>query len=137
MPCPLHLGLDLVHRLSEEDDFEDKADATGKPPAPPHLKILASLRVLGRSECFDTCYELSNIHAETLRTFFLKFIKYISCLYGEYIKSPSTPTEINYAARQYELLVPTWPQVRTSAALIEAYDFSNTIYRKRRIILAC
>ena len=26
-------------------------------------------------------------------------------------------------------LVPTWSQVRTSAALIEAYDFSITIYR--------
>ena len=35
------------------------------------------------------------------------------------------------------LLVPTWSQVRTSAALIEAYDFSITIYRKRRRILVC
>ena len=102
VPYPLYL--ELVHRLSEEDDFEDKADATGKPSAPLHLKILASLRVLGRGECFDTCYELSNIHAETLRTFFLKFIRYISGLYGEYIKSPCTPTEINYVQRQYELL---------------------------------
>ena len=34
-------------------------------------------------------------------------------------------------------VVPTWSQVRTSAALIEAYDFSMTIYRKRRRTLVC
>ncbi len=102
LPYPVYQ--EILARLSEHPNFRDSQDATGRASAPLYLKLLSAMRVMGRGECFDTCYELTNINPETLRTFFHKFVEYVAALYPEYVKAPETDTEIRWVMEQYKRL---------------------------------
>ena len=70
--------------------------------APIELKILATLRVLGRGYCFDGVEELTLISAEVLRLFFRKFCKLFSEEYfHEYCSPPKSDEEIASAVSIY------------------------------------
>ena len=102
---PYPVFQDICRTLSEHAEFRDGTQGDSKvPSAPLALKVLAALRVLGRGECFDTCYELSNIHCETLRRFFHRFTAFYAAQYANYIKMPETPTELQWVLSQYERL---------------------------------
>ena len=97
---------DICRTLAEREEFKVHGTQgySKVPSAPLALKVLAALRVLGRGECFDTCYELSNIHSETLRRFFHRFTAFYASQYDNYIKKPRTPTEVQWVLSQYERL---------------------------------
>ena len=102
---PYPVFVDICRTLVERAEFKvDGTQGNSKvPSAPLALKVLAALRVLGRGECFDTCYELSNIHSETLRRFFHRFTAFYASQYDNYIKKPRTPTEVQWVLSQWVL----------------------------------
>ena len=60
----------LLAEVQTVDGLKDKKDGSGKLSTPAELKLLATLRVLGRGEVFDTAQELTNINEKTLRLWF-------------------------------------------------------------------
>lgn len=62
------------------------------------------LRVLWRGVTFDDIEELSNVSAETHRTFYHKFVKLFSNhLYKEWIYGPRNVEELRSSMAEYEL----------------------------------
>ena len=102
VPYPVYRK--LLAALQELPDFADAPDAIGRPGTPLYLKVLASLRVLGRGECFDTCDELSDIAAPTLNAFFHRFIDWLHRQYDVWVRFPATETEIERVLQQYATL---------------------------------
>ncbi len=62
--------------FAKESRFDfNGLDICGRPVVPLSLKVLGTLRVLGRATCFDGISELSNVSEETHRIFFHKFTR--------------------------------------------------------------
>lgn len=73
--------------------------------APLELKILATLRKLGRGGCFDNLYDSCGIDEETLRVFYHKFCRHFSeALYTTYVHPPTTQEEISKVTEVYKRL---------------------------------
>ena len=58
-----------------EVDGRGVANATGERGASLHVKILSVLRVLGRGDCFDDCFDGSNCSESSLSVWFHKFMR--------------------------------------------------------------
>jgi hypothetical protein len=73
--------------------------------APLELKVLATLRKLGRGGCFDSLAELTLIDQETLRVFYHRFCKLFSeNVFHTYVRGPETPAEIEKVVNVYARL---------------------------------
>ena len=101
---PYPLFEKIVAELEELPDFRDRTDALDRASAPLTLKVLASLRVLGRGECFDTCSELTQISDTTLRTFFHQFTSFYAPKFNVWCAAPTTEADLERVTEQYRLL---------------------------------
>jgi len=59
-----------------EKFFSEQHDAAHNPAHPLELKVLATLRILGRAWCFDDVTEATGISIQCVREFFHKFNAY-------------------------------------------------------------
>lgn len=72
---PFSLFLKLVE-MAEELGFEKRPkDCCGRSSIPLELKILGTLRVLGRATCFDGIQELTGGSREVHRGFSMNFVR--------------------------------------------------------------
>ena len=79
-----------------------RVDACGKEPAPIFLKLLGTLRMLGKGCSWDLLYELSGVSAEVHRKWTLAFIaKFSTEMYSVYVHGPRNNDELNSVTSLY------------------------------------
>jgi hypothetical protein len=72
---------------------------------PLELKILSTLRMLGRGGTFDDCFDGSGMSEETIRTFFLKFVRTFAYqFYHEFVHPPKTADEFAHVLSVYNAM---------------------------------
>ena len=102
---PFPIFEQLVETTRKAGWFSEGSDFAGNLAAPLELKILATLRVLGRGYCFDGVEELTLISAQVLRLFFRKFCTlYSQANFAKYCSPPNTELEIANALSVYTKL---------------------------------
>jgi len=91
--------VDLAYEWFPEDN---RSDCVGNHARPLELKILGVLRKLGRACTFDDIEELTNIHEETHRVFFHKFVKmFAEELYAKWVHFPQDDVTLKYTLDGY------------------------------------
>jgi Plant transposon protein len=79
-----------------------KVDACGKEVTPISLKLLGTLRILGKGCSWDLLYELSGVSAEVHRKWTLAFIaKFSTEMYSVYVYGPRNSEELNAVTSLY------------------------------------
>jgi hypothetical protein len=77
-------------------------DACGKETTPVFLKLLGTLRMLGKGCTWDLLYELSGVSAEVHRKWTLAFLdKFSKELYPVYVHGPRNNEELNQITSLY------------------------------------
>lgn len=101
----LCLSILFVVLFVNKDGSEPKADAFGRKAIPLELKILSTLRILGRGSVFDDAHEGSGMSEESCRSFFHSFCeKFAVDLFDMYVHPPQSPEEIKSVMNKYESL---------------------------------
>lgn len=92
VPYPLYLQLlVLAERWFPQKEF----DVCGRETTPVFLKLLGTLRMLGKGCSWDLLYELSGVSAEVHRKWTLNFIaKFCTEMYPVYVHGPRNSDEI-------------------------------------------
>lgn len=94
----------LVDKVRADGWFSEQPNAVGTPSHPLELKILAVLRMLGRNSTFDCMQEATLIDKETLRSFFIKFVKnYASLIAPNVISCPQSEKELRDCEHEYKM----------------------------------
>lgn len=98
---PYQLYLQLLH-FAETWFPQRKVDACGQELSPISLKLLGTLRILGKGCTWDLLYELSNVSAEVHRKWTLAFLEKFSLeMYSIYVHGPRNSEELNSVTSLY------------------------------------
>lgn len=96
--------LQLVADVRRRGWYSEGADATGKAGAPLEVKILAVLRVLGRGVVFDEVAEHTGMGEESLRVFFISFVRhYAEEVLPEVLAYPRCKEDLDELTREYTM----------------------------------
>jgi hypothetical protein len=84
---------DIYQKVSDEEWFGQERQSKRRPPL--FMKIMGVFRLLGRNLVYDDITEIAKIKEETMRVFFLQFVRDFSRrFYDEWMRQPQTVEDI-------------------------------------------
>jgi hypothetical protein len=91
---------DIYQTVSDEEWFGEERQSKRRPPL--FMKIMGVFRLLGRNLVYDDITEIAKIKEETMRVFFLQFVRDFSRrFYDEWMRQPQTTEDIFANERVY------------------------------------